>query len=144
MGGGGTLTSASNKTAIKEHNIAAAMAHHPIYNFFEDISLFGNWNPFFGNWNPFPTVGYPIIPTFITTGTDDNICSFKQVYEHFLNIPSSNKVLVNLTGADHYEPNEYNCKYITYQSSFFNCWIKQIQADCDIIYSIKKGCSLCN
>ena len=32
MGGGGTLTSASNSEAIKEFNIAAAIAYHPTTN----------------------------------------------------------------------------------------------------------------
>jgi pimeloyl-ACP methyl ester carboxylesterase len=98
MGGGGTLTSASNRDAIQDFNIVAAMAHHPSFNGF--LQAF--------------EVGYPIIPTFVTTGTEDIVVNPDYVYEYFQDIPSENKILVNLKGAAHQEPTEDDCRYKEY------------------------------
>jgi len=121
MGGWATLDSAANAEAIATYNVAAAFANHPMSNV-EAISMCEEWFMCY-------EIDIPIIPTFVATGSMEEIMSPEGVKADFdrIDLEGSAKgsVFANLVGANHYEPMMPESAWTPYQVYFFNCWIKE-------------------
>ena len=81
-------------------------------------------------------VGEIGIPMFFATGVDDSLCDPSTSVDQFEGTPSSvPKVLVNLEGVNHFEPNGLGD--IAWNESsirFLNCFLKDSQEDCDYVF----------
>ena len=122
MGGHATELSSSNSKAISVHNIAAAVALHPV---------------------SFP-FSQPKIPIFFGTGSKDTIVPPAGPVEMYKMTKQSGKVLAEIRGATHFEPNTIGPnRWTPFVVDMFDCHIKHQSDSCDKMYGTGAG-ALCS
>merc|ERR1711934_603348 len=114
MGGHATVRSSGNQAAVSKYNIAAAVALHPV------ASL---------------AFAQPQVPIFYGTGTADVIVPPVGVIGMYYKTTKPGKVIAEITGATHFEPNTIGPnRWTPYAAAYFGCYLYGIQDACDTIY----------
>lgn len=124
MGGQATHLTAANAAAVDTHNIAAAVALHPVY-----------------------VLGSSRIPIFYGSGSWDIIVppgTVKAAYEQTYGVA---KIFAEIRGASHFEPNTVGPnRWTDFAAAMFGCHIYRIDDACATVYGNKRhagDCSLC-
>ena len=122
MGGHATELSSSNSRAVSKYNIATAVALHPVsFPFFQ-----------------------PKIPVFFGTGSADVIVPPSGPVLAYKATKKSGKVLAEIKGATHFEPNTIGRnRWTPFVIAMFDCHIKRQSEQCDKIYGTGEG-ALCS
>jgi dienelactone hydrolase len=133
MGGGATLTSASNQPAIDEFNIGVAVAVAPMTNevsafFNEALAAYGEET--FDAWD----IGVPVIPTLYAVGDIDQVCPAVHIFANY-ETSTAPKVWANLAGADHLEIAYPEQRWSYAVMSMLNCHLKGDSEGCNVMYN---------
>jgi dienelactone hydrolase len=108
MGGVATHITATNESKIKEFNIGAAVALHPVHSDEEPINL----------------------PIFYAAGSKDKTTPAKFIKQMYKAVPDKQPTaFANLLGGIHGEP-YLKARWNPYIVSFFNCHLLKIDVDC--------------
>merc|ERR1712010_111862 len=124
MGGHATVRSSGKQAAVSKYNIAAAVALHPV------ASL---------------AFAQPQVPIFYGTGTLDVIVPPVGVIGMYYKTTKPGKVIAEITGATHFEPNTIGPnRWTAYAAAYFGCYLYKISDACDTIYGDSASkCDLC-
>jgi hypothetical protein len=90
-----------------------------------------------------PSHNYSLdVPMMFTTGSLDMANRNGSITDYFGNATSSHRILAELKGAFHMEPQEGE-RLNLYTSQFLSCHVSQVESACDMIYGNASD-SLCN
>lgn len=123
MGGHATVLSSANANAVKTHNIGAAVALHPVALPFKQ----------------------PHVPIFYGTGSADVIVPPGGVISDYKKTTIKGKVLAEIKGATHFEPNTIGPnRWTPYAAAMMGCYLWEIPDACSLIYGKSRTrCDLC-
>jgi len=123
MGGHATVLSSSNKKAVEKNNIGVAVALHPVALPYEQ----------------------PLVPIFYGTGSLDTIVPPGGVINDYKKTLIKGKVLAEIKGATHFEPNTIGPnRWTDYAAAMMGCYLYEIPDACDTIYGNNRTkCDLC-
>lgn len=122
MGGGASYHNAGVGSTVDTYNIAAAVVLHGQTDLFKEST--------------------PLVPTFYTTGTDDDVIRPRKVKSAYSDTTGVPKAFWEVTGAVHDEP-MCDCgswvspglqRSTPYVIAFFDCHIKGQSSQCNKIY----------